>query len=408
MQDLSLRGALTLFTIKNNLDVVIYPQSLTLYSPKYHRGINVDQYGELSLSDSREDTPLLYREALMGAVPSKSRITVIAWLPKEDLASITEVRCVGMGIQGSLTKSSDKQSDGALVTYEIEFKPHKHTLDKGLAYTDNHGNVIPFCGIENDQIVGPNFTPDEVKSRTTSEDSWLLKYYFPMWIPRWGSHGVLSTYPSYWRMVHTTLEPQNKNPEDYWRATPGETNHSPFADWIVFGRGQTLKYEYSKFSYDQDDPRFLTGGTLYIARFIGNPEYRVLQRLRTIYWEDDSRFRIATQRSAISMEVSFLPYDEAAVNDESAFKRAYWDEREQKGEVQTIRFRSHFVVANMGPYHTEYNQMLMPNTDTGTPFWFNTARNFEDAQEVDNFNDANNYNLPIVTFVDKLPAKAGL
>lgn len=400
------KGVLTLFTIKNNLDVLIQPQMIMLYSPKYHRGIALDQYGELSLSDSREDTPLLYREGLLGIVPAKSKMTLIAWLPKEDLESITEVKMIGSGIQGPLTRTSNKAvSDGSLVTYEIELYAHKQPLDKGMAYTDNFGNVLPYFGIENGSFAGPLFSPDEVRTRNTSEDSWMMRYYFPMWYPAYSASQIFGSNRLYWNMVHTTKEPQNKNPEDYWRATPGTTNQSPFADWIILGRGQSLRYEYSKFCYRNDSPApYMNNGTLYIARFVDNTEYRVLQRLRSIDWEDETRFRIASIKNNVVMEVSFLPYDEAAVADESAFTAAYWEERKQM--VQTVRFGTHFAIRNLGPYHTEYNNMLVPDGDTGIPFWFNTMRNFEDAQTGDNFPISNQNDLCIPTFVDKLPARA--
>lgn len=403
------KGVLSLFTIKNNLEVVIYPQYLKLYTPKYHRGVDINQYGDLTLSDDREDTPLLHRESAMGAIPSKSKTTLIAWLPKEDIENITEVRYIGFGMQGTLTKTSGSATDGSLLSYEIEFKPYKQPLDKGLAYTDNHGNVIPYIGVEGLSLDGPMFTPDEVKTRTTSEDAWLLKYYFPMWISRWAGHGVLSPpdiNSTFWNQVHETSIPQNTNPEDYWKDTPGTTNASPFAEWIILKRGGTLHYDKSKFLYTQDSPGYMENGALYIARFMDNPEYRVLQRLRTVYWEDDARFVVASAHNNVSCEVSFLPYDQEAVANETAFSKAYWDAR--ANEVQTIRFRHHYAVTPQGPYETEYNHILVPMDGTGIPLWFNTMRNFERHQNNDYLPMVTSTNLPIVTFVDKLPAKATL
>lgn len=400
------KGVLTLFTIKNNLDVPIRPYFIKVYTPKYHRGIDVNQYGELTLSDSREDTPLLHEESFMNPIMSKSKTTLIAWLPKEDIANIKEVRYIGVGMQGSLTKTSSHGTDGSLLNYEIEFKPQKLSLDKGLAYTDNHGNVIPYMAIEGaNQVVGPNFSSAEVQSRTTSEDAWLLKYYFPMFINRWVADGVISSDSHYWQEVIETRTPQHKEAENYWRDTPGVTSLSPTADWVILNRGGALHYEMSKFAYDQDSPGYNAKGSLYIARFINNQEYRVLQRLRSVDVELDERFETSFFHNILNMEVSFLPYDEKAVVDKTAFTKAYWDEREKRGEVQSIRFRAHFAVSPQGPYHKTYNHMLIPVSGVGVPIWFNTAKNFENGQDTDDASsDVTDRRLPIVTFTDKLPA----
>lgn len=395
------KGVLTLFTIKNSLAVGIRPLGLKIYSAKYHRGINVSKYGELELSDSREDTPLLHKNGYMSPIKSQSKTTLIAWLPKEDIASIKEVRYLGVGMQGKLTKTSGSGEEGSLVSYEIEFKPQKQSLDRGLAYTDNFGNVVPYMSVDGSgSSVGPLFTHDEVQGLTTSEDAWLLKYYFPMWV----GTGIINRgipiespdkYGDVWDTDNTTLSSEN-----YWRKE--DKDFSQKTDWIILNRKGQHHQEKSLFAYTKDNPGYMEGACLYIARFVDNEEYRVLQRIRANVEVVDDRFYYMEYHHMPNMEVSFLPYDEEAVRDKTAFTKAYWDKKEQLGAVQVIRFRANFSVISQGPDYT-YNHLLQPETSSGLAFWWNTMRNFEDPLGNDPAEDIKSGRAPIIALIDKLP-----
>lgn len=367
------QGVLTVFTIKNNLSQDMNLPWVYLETSGYSHAISVDKYGKVSASTPQRNTPMRTdTEAITKYTLQKNKVArLVTWLPKEDVPNITRVTAIGNYQQGDFTPASGTAQDGKLMNYEVVFSEKKFTLDKGQILTDSHGNVVPRVSTTNGRAVA-EYSASEVKQLTNSNDLWHLSYYVPIAMSRYAAEyfpGDRTVEEASWESVITP----GLNESNYFRNssnTDGNIAQEGLNDLVKFTRSGSLQQARSKFRYVKGNG----GGTLptiYSARFINFPEYRVLQRWQTKS-QVASGFTNTPLSDLYSNEVSFLPYDEVAVNDGTALTEAYWEAR--KNQIQTIKFRSGFANANIGPVMS--NMAILGSFGIAAGYWSDVMNNF--------------------------------
>lgn len=324
--------------------------------------------------------------------------TEYIWLSEPQLEGLSHINFNAVGLAGRFTKVGGEPKEGRLLEYSIEFKPQDYSLNKGMYKTDNHGNVIPllderdesisdnFYNIEQTYFVLYGYMPDEIRSKTTSDDAWLARYYIP----------------SFFSGLHSEADRSDAELKDYIinipSPKPGLTEANLFdnpevenlsRDLVKFSRGGALIESRTKAVYRRGGiPAQYYGtdasqnyGAFYMMRFLDQPDQRVFQRVR---WVPYGLSPVATGTSPDVLahgarvtrewpyyEVSFLPYDAQGLVGDAALTEEYWAARES--QVQKIYIRLPFATKNINPAVSEIHSIATINDHFTTVFTHNSS-----------------------------------
>lgn len=354
-----------------------------------------------------------HEENLHPTVPPGRTHTEYLWLSEPQLEGLSHINLDAIGLKGQFTKVGGEAKEGRLLEYRIEFKPQDYSLNKGVYQTDNHGNVIPmldakdeqmgygFYSFERQYFMRYGYTAEEIRSKTTTDDAWLGRYYVPNFLS--SLHDVEQLYGEsvtalYGEAINYTIRFSSPKPGLTEANLFEPEDRDNFArDLLKFERGGPLVEARTKAVYRRKGSYYRKGGddfqgTFYMMRFLDHPEYRVFQRLRFVPEERSPLKKNGEIVGTANLfrvhphyEVSLLPYDPQGLEGDAALTEEYWQARES--QAQKIYISLPFATRNINPsvnaIHSistiqEYEHTLFGyDADLASPFlgmayWSNT------------------------------------
>lgn len=344
------KGVLAVFTMENKLDIAVRANYIFMKTSRYQQTVKLNHYGEYVDPNAQVSPTTVSKNGVAGILFANTPLHLppgeirrhIAWLPLDDVKAIQEVRIVSQTNPGVFTRDENTTvSEGKYLHYVCSYEEvAQPAFFKGQFAVDNFGNILE------EQKSGYNnaFTQEEVQNWSNQDIGHFLLYYLP-------PYGNLLTYAGRDEMNEEISydEAQRHNINTFHKFVSG---------------GPVLRLGV-KWRYLRETTSGLP--TIYAARFLGSEEYRILQRVR--YSPQD---RIGTDKfySHGYEEVSFLPYDEAAVESGTALTDEYWAEHEK--EVWTVRFNAIQLQLYAGPHHYEVGRPILllheGTSQIGLPF----------------------------------------